>query len=282
MFENFAFTERGKAVTGYQFSCAAPSHVMCLIHGIGEHAGRYERMADALAKKGIAVVSMDLRGHGISSGVRGDTAPRKEVLADVDALITRAQQMYPGLPITLYGHSMGGNIGLDYMMRGSKNHVLRRYIISAPWIKLVMTVPKPLLPVVRSAARIAPKATIHQHIDESALGNLSYVRPYKGDPLVHSRISLRCAVDGFDIGNAIYRGTHPDHGGAADKPFLLMHGDADKICDVAGSRVLAERYRDSAQFTYIEWPGYCHEIHNGGKETTGDAVIETIGRFITG
>ena len=100
-------------------------------------------MARILAEKGIAIVSMDLRGHGISSGVRGDTAPRREVLADVDALIMRAKTLYPGLPITLYGHSMGGNIGLDYMMRGSKNYIPAKYIISAPWIKLVMSVPGP-------------------------------------------------------------------------------------------------------------------------------------------
>ena len=280
MYENFAFPERDKAVTGYHFSCENPSHVLCLIHGIGEHAGRYKRMARILAEKGIAIVSMDLRGHGISSGVRGDTAPRREVLADVDALIMRAKTLYPGLPITLYGHSMGGNIGLDYMMRGSKNYIPAKYIISAPWIKLVMSVPGPLLPLIRTAAKIAPKATISQNIDEKDLGNPDYVKPFKKDPLVHSRISLRCAVDGFDIGTAIYKGSHPDNGGAADKPFLLMHGDADKICDVEGSRRLAERLSQRENFTYVEWTGYCHEIHNGGKEDTGEAVIEKIGQFI--
>ena len=114
MFENFPLPERDRAVVGYRFSCDRPVHVMCLIHGIGEHAGRYQRMAAALAEKQIAVVSMDLRGHGISPGVRGDTAPREEVLADIDALILRAQEFYPGLPITLFGHSKGGNICLDY------------------------------------------------------------------------------------------------------------------------------------------------------------------------
>ena len=124
MYENFAFPERDKQVTGYHFFCENPSHVLCLIHGIGEHAGRYQRMARILAEKGIAIVSMDLRGHGISGGVRGDTAPRREILADVDALIMRAKEFYPQLPITLYGHSMGGNIGLDYMMRGDRKSVV--------------------------------------------------------------------------------------------------------------------------------------------------------------
>lgn len=280
MYENFMLSERKKGIAGYRFSCENPSYVMCVIHGVGEHAGRYGRMAEALSQRGIALVSMDLRGHGISTGVRGDTAPRREVLSDVDDLIAKAQEFYPGLPLTLYGHSMGGNIGLDYMARGNHNDVPVRYIISAPWIKLVMSVPKPVLPLARGAAKILPKVTINQNIDEGALGNPDYVKPYKKDPLVHSRISLRCAVDGFDIGNAIYDGKNENNGKAEDKPFLLMHGDADRICDVEGSRVLAQRLSKRKNFTYIEWPGYCHEIHNGGPDCTGDKVIRTIGDFI--
>lgn len=90
MYENFAFKKRDGAVAGYHYPCREASHVMCLIHGIGEHAGRYRRMAEKLSSMGIATVSMDLRGHGISKGVRGDTAPREEVLADIDALLEYA------------------------------------------------------------------------------------------------------------------------------------------------------------------------------------------------
>lgn len=280
MYENFMLSERKRGIAGYRFACENPSYVMCVIHGIGEHAGRYDRMAEALAQRGIALVSMDLRGHGISAGVRGDAAPRREVLTDVDDLIEKAQEFYPGIPLTLYGHSMGGNIGLDYMARGNHNDVPASYIISAPWIRLVRAVPAPVIPLARGAARILPKVTISQNIDEEILGNPDYVKPYKADPLVHSRISLRCAVDGFDIGRAIYDGRHPDNGRTEEKPFLLMHGDADRVCDVDGSRVLAGRLSDRKNFTYIEWPGYCHEIHNGGSDCTGDRVIQTIGDFI--
>ena len=112
-----------------------------------------------------------------------------------------------------------------------------------------MSVPKPVLPLARGAAKILPKMTINQNIDEGALGNPDYVKPYKKDPLVHSRISLRCAVDGFDIGNAIYDGKNENNGKAEDKPFLLMHGDADRICDVEGSRKLAQRLSKRENFT---------------------------------
>lgn len=282
MFENFAFEKRNREVTGYHFPVENPAAIMCLIHGIGEHAGRYSRMADKLAEKKIAVVAMDLRGHGISKGVRGDTAPREEVLADIDALIEYAEEFYPGVPLTLYGHSMGGNLCLDYRARGGHNDIPAKYIVSAPWIKLVMAVPKPLYFFVKGAAKAAPKLTISQNLPEENLGNLDYVRPYKEDRLVHAKISLRCAVSCFDFGNAFYEGVNQDNGRASGKPFLLMHGDQDKICDVEGSRRAAQRFKQDENFTYIEWPEYYHEIHNGGPDHTGNRVIETIGDFIIG
>ncbi len=281
MYENFSFEKRDRAVAGYHYPCENARYVMCLIHGIGEHAGRYRRMADMLAEHDIAVVSMDLRGHGISKGVRGDTAPREEVLADVDALIEYAKDLYPGLPLTLYGHSMGGNICLDYRARGGLNDVPDKYIVSAPWVKLVRDVSKPLYHVVKAAAKVFPKVTISQKFPEKDLGNLDYVRPYSEDPLVHCHISLRCAAQCFDIGGSLFDGTNEDNHRADGKPFLLMHGDQDKICSVEGSRRVAERYRDAPWFTYIEWPGYYHEIHNGGAQATGEAVIEAIAAFIT-
>ncbi len=280
MYENFAFKKRDGAVAGYHYPCREASHVMCLIHGIGEHAGRYRRMAEKLSSMGIATVSMDLRGHGISKGVRGDTAPREEVLADIDALLEYAGEFYPGLPRTLYGHSMGGNLCLDYRARGRGNGIPEKYIVSAPWIKLVRDVPAALYVLVKGASKIAPKLTLSQDFPEEDLGNLEYVRPYKEDPLVCNKISLRCAAECFDIGRAIYDGRIEENHGADGKPFLLMHGDEDKICDVEGSRKLAKRLSGDPQFTYIEWKGYCHEIHNGGPACSGDEVIETIGKFI--
>lgn len=280
MYENFAFKKRDGAVVGYHYLNENASHVMCLIHGVGEHAGRYRRMAERLSQMGIAVVSMDLRGHGISKGVRGDTAPRKEILKDIDALIQYAQEFYPGLPLTLYGHSMGGNLCLDYRSRGNGNGIPDKYIVSAPWIRLVRAVPAPLYALVKGASRITPRLTVAQDFPEEDLGNLEFVRPYRDDPLVGNRISLRCAAECFDIGRAVEVGSLENNHGADGKPFLLMHGDEDRICAVEGSRRLAERMADDPAFTYIEWKGYCHEIHNGGRTETGDKVIETIGRFI--
>ena len=109
---------------------------MCLIHGIGEHAGRYRRMAEKLSSMGIATVSMDLRGHGISKGVRGDTAPREEVLADID----RCWSMRGILPWPA-AHAVRAQYGRKSVSglsrAGKRNGIPEKYIVSAPWIKLV-------------------------------------------------------------------------------------------------------------------------------------------------
>lgn len=280
MYQLFDMEKRNKEVVGYHYACENPNHVVCLIHGIGEHAGRFHRVADYFNEAGFAVVSMDLRGHGRSSGVRGHCAPREEVLKDIDALIEYAQEFYPGVPVVMYGHSMGGNITLDYRARGGHNDVPAGYVISAPWIRLVRPVTGVLYQVVKLMSKIAPSMTIASACEEADLGNVEYVRPYKDDLLVHPKISMLCAYQGFTIGQALEKGTNEDNGRARKTPCLLMHGDGDKICSVEGSRQFA-KLQDPEAFTYVEWPGYYHEIHNGGPDgQTGEEVILRAVEFI--
>lgn len=278
MFQNFELRtlDEGK-IEGYLWDIENPTGVVCIIHGIGEYGGRFDRMASSLNSKGLAVVSMDLRGHGNSMGKKGHCAPRKSVLEDVTALIRYAQEKYPDQKIVLYGHSMGGNIALDYRSRGEMNDAPSLYIISAPWIRLVRPVPGILYGIVKLISAVAPEFTISSSVDEGILGNPVSVRPYSTNPMVHNRISLLCSVDGFETGRKLEKGILENNGGASGIPVLLMHGDADRICAVEGSRNVAKHLESQGEdITYIEWPGLYHEIHNGGKTSKGDEVIEMI------
>lgn len=282
MYQLFDFDKRGKAVQGYHFPCENPHHVVCLIHGIGEHAGRFSRVADYFNREGIAVVSMDLRGHGRTQGVRGHCAPREEVLKDIDALVEYAQEFYPGVPIVMYGHSMGGNITLDYRARGGHNDIPAGYVISAPWIRLVRPVSGVLYQAMKVLKTVMPKVKIKSEFPEEKLGNVEYVRPYKEDPLVHPYATAQCAYEGFTIGQALEKGTNEDNGRARKTPCLLMHGTDDLICSIEGSRAFA-KHQNPETFTLIEWPGYYHEIHNGGPDgQTGEEVIQKAIEFIKG
>lgn len=282
MYQNFELEGRNFKIRGYHFACENPNHVVVLIHGIGEHAGRFTRVADYFNKEGIAVVAMDLRGHGRTEGKRGHCAPREEVLKDIDALIEYARNLYPDVPMVMYGHSMGGNITLDYRARGGHNDIPSGYIISAPWIRLVQPVTGALYQIVKFLSKAAPQFTISQAFPEELLGNVEFVRPYKDDPMVHPKVSMLCAFQGFTVGTALENGTNEDNGRAKNTPCLLMHGTDDKICDIEGSRCFA-KLQNPECFTMVEWPGYYHEIHNGGPDgQTGEEVIKKAIEFIKG
>ncbi|MCI8631276.1 MAG: alpha/beta hydrolase [Firmicutes bacterium] len=276
MFENFRVPSN-VSIAGYRWDCENPQKVLCIIHGIGEYQGRYDRVAKAFNAEGIAVLGMDHRGHGLSEGTRGHAAPRREVLSDIDALITYTESNFPGLPIIMYGHSMGGNIMLDYRIRGNKSRIPSAYIISAPWIKLYKPFPKAVVSFAHIMAKVKPELQISSRIDEKILGNPLNVRGYYKDPFVHSYITAACAADGFDVGKALYENKLEGNFGGRGKPLLLMHGDADMICDVSGSRAVAA-YEPNCR--YIEWQGYYHEIHNGGPLASGDEVIKTAVEFV--
>ena len=273
MYDNFqlkiAGTKENKII-GYSWKKQNPDYLICIIHGIGEYAGRYDRLAEHWKEAGFAAVSMDLRGHGKSFGKRGHCAPRKEILKDVDALIRYGQKLYPNVPLILYGHSMGGNIALDYRKRGELNDIPAAYIVSAPWVELVRKVTGPMYAGVKVLSKLWPSFTISSGVSSSDLGHSSLVGEYEKDPLDHHRISVLCAVDGFDTGSAMAKGILEDNGKAVGKPLLLMHGTEDHICSINGSRKVAA----AETCEYIEWPGLFHEIHNGGTESTGDEVIE--------
>ncbi|MDY3036905.1 MAG: alpha/beta hydrolase [Eubacteriales bacterium] len=261
-------------IRGYSWHLEDPEKVICIVHGIGEYGGRFDRVAEVFREKNMAACALDLRGHGESLGKRGDCAPRNSVLDDVSELLRYAEEKYPGKPIILYGHSMGGNIVLDYRARGEMNDHPAGYIISAPWVRLVRPVPPLLYKVVKLLSRIAPSFTIGSDINEANLGNPEKVKPFKDNPMVHNRISALCAVDGFDKGIGFEDGTAEDDRRAAKIPTLLMHGSEDRICDVNGSRRIAKRLQAQGDdLTYIEWEGLFHEIHNGNETSTGDEVI---------
>jgi len=265
MFENFKLDIDQAKIIGYSWDLSHPKAVVCIIHGIGEHAGRYDRMAMNMNENGLAVLSMDLRGHGISSGKRGHCAPRLSVLSDIDCLLLEAQRRYSNVPVVLYGHSMGGNIVLDYRRRGKFMVLPAGYVASAPWIILVRKVNRLLLLTMKIFSKIKPDFQIKAEIKNEDLGNLQVISLQQNKELSHDFITARTAVDGNKIGEELL--TIPTMG----KKLLLMHGDADKICNIEGSRKFSKVANDCE---YVEWPGYYHEIHNGNKEENGQKVID--------
>lgn len=273
MYRNFELGFHG-TIMGYEWRGEEATAVVCLVHGIGEHAGRYDRTGEAFKESGTALIGMDLRGHGLSSGKRGHTSPRESILKDIDNLIEYAQNEYPSVPIFLYGHSMGGNIALDYRRRGTHRAIPQGYIITSPWIILKRKIPGYLYLFSEIAAKIKPDLLMNSEIRDEALGNRDIIAKQENHHLRHGKISVKTALEGIETGKALLNGSLEIRGDGPLKPFLLMQGSADMICDPEGGRILAQQEKELC--TYIEWEGLYHEIHNGGPTSDGMEVIRAM------
>ena len=285
MFSEFEFNvvigQSKGVLKGYHWGVESPKQLVVIIHGIGEYAWRYDRVAKIFNEENVAVISMDLRGHGKSFGKRGHTAPRLEILNDIDDLIIYSLDKYPGVPLVLYGHSMGGNMVLDYRGRGLLASRPSGFVVTAPWIRLVKPLPKPLALAALILSKIAPSTAFESKIDALVLGNPKSVGEYKKDPLVHGKITAETAQDGFTVGKMLEEGRLYEAVLGKEKPMLLLHGKKDMVCSIEGTRMVV-KHEDKNFTTYVELEGIYHEVHNGGDHSDGSEVILQIRDFICG
>lgn len=245
-----------------------------IVHGLGDHVGRYANVAAALNAAGWRVVGYDQRGHGRSEGARGVIAAPHSLLADLALAIdffrtpAHAARMRGG-PVVLLGDSMGGTVAGRFVAealadapaawaRPVDSLVLVSPVLAvelSPMQKLLLAVLEPLAPSLPVSAGIE-------------LDNLSHdpaiARAYHADPLVHDRITARLARFLID-GAAAVRAAAPGW----RLPTLLLWGSGDRIVSPEGARAFAATSPASV-VTAHEYPGLYHEILN---EVERDAVL---------
>jgi alpha-beta hydrolase superfamily lysophospholipase len=232
----------------------AAAGVVCLVHGLGEHSNRYAHVAAALCQAGYVLLAYDGRGHGKSQGGRGDAASYDTYLDDIKRMLDEAGERYPALPRFLYGHSMGGNLALNYALR--RNPQIRGVIATGPWLRAAFDPPAWRVRAGRALHRIRPALPQPAGLDVTAVSrDPAVVRAYQDDPLIHDKISLRVYFSCLDAGLwALERAAE------FPLPLLLMHGGADRLTSAAASREFAEKIKHDC--TFKEWDGLFHEIHN--------------------
>jgi len=231
-----------------------PKASIMLVHGLGEHVVRYDHVAAALTEAGYAMLGFDLCGHGKSGGPRGHTTSYDALMDDIAAFSVQVDKRYPGLPIFLYGHSLGGNLVLNYALRRKPD--LRGVIATGPWLKLAFAPPASQVTLGRLMNGIAPGFTQHSKLNTNGLSHdQAVVSAYENDPLVHDKISARLFVEMYETGNWAL-----DHAAEFPLPLLLMHGSADPITSAEASQEFAEKAGDKV--TLKIWDGLYHEIHN--------------------
>jgi alpha-beta hydrolase superfamily lysophospholipase len=240
--------------------------VIVLVHGLGEHSGRYDHVVARLLGEGYAIHTLDHRGHGRSDGSRAFIENMDNAVADVDTLVDRAVAAQPGVPVFMLGHSMGGLISVRYALAHQDR--LAGVILSATLAQLD-AVPKPLELVARALSVIAPRAPLIA-IDHGLVSrDPAVVEGYRSDPLVHhGKVPARTAVQ---LADAVER--FPSTVGAITVPTLILYGTADALCTPAGSVMLGERI-GAADKTVRAYDGLFHEILNEPeRETVLDDIV---------
>lgn len=231
-----------------------PWAAITLVHGQGEHIGRYDHLGQWFNDRGVAVLGYDQQGYGKSAGTRGHARSLDALLDDIGQALDETRERYPDARHFLYGHSMGGNLVLNYLLRRRPN--LSGVIATAPWVRLAF--PAPVLKVLagRVLNRLTPSLRLPNGLAEHFLSrNPLVVEAYRNDPLVHNRLSVAAGIQLLDA--AIWLNQYT---GDTPTPLLLQHGAGDRITSAPATRELAGRLRGKVAFR--EWPNLYHEIHN--------------------
>ena len=242
-----------------------PRAVGVLVHGLGEHSGRYGHVGARFARASLALLAFDLRGHGRSSGRRGDTR-FEAALDDVSRRLEDAAAAANGAPTFLYGHSLGALLVLTHLLR--RRPAVGAAVVSAPPLRSALRRQRAKVALSRLVGPILPWLALPTGLDPADLSrDPAVAEAYRRDPLVHDRASLGFASDALAATTAVEEGFAPD------VPLLVVHGDADAIAYVEGSRELVRRLGGRA--TLRVYDGLRHEPHNEPeRERLLDATIE--------
>lgn len=244
--------------------------VVVLVHGLGEHIGRYNHVAKFLNQNQISVYGFDHRGHGKSSGKRGHIGSNQFFMSDIDHMIAEAKKENPEIPIFIYGHSLGGNMVLYYAL--SKNPAIKGVIATSPGLGTGEPVPPAKLLAAKILKTLVPAMTMDNGLDVNNLShNPQVIKDYQEDPLVHPMISAKLATLMFSNGDWII-----ENASKFNLPLLLLQGEKDHIVSLEKTKLFAEKVPASL-ITYKIFPGLYHEMHN---EYEQDQVLSYILEWI--
>jgi len=261
-------TFEGAGGTALYYQCwhpgGEPRGVLVIVHGFGEHSGRYANVVNRLVPRGYAVYAFDHRGHGRSPGQRGYVNRWEEFREDVRAFLDLVRGQEPGRPLFLMGHSLGGLIVLEYGLRHPQG--LRGLVASGPALAQVGVSPLLLL-LSRLLSRVWPRFAMDTKLDATAISrDQAVVEAYVNDPLVHSMGTARLGAEM----NAAMEWVNA-HAADLQVPLLILHGSADRLVPPEASRAFFERVA-LADKERIEYQGFYHEPHNdvGWEQAVAD------------
>ena len=249
---------------------ATPRAVVILSHGFGEHARRYDHVAQRFGRDGLVTYALDHRGHGRSGGKRVLVKDISEYTGDFDTLVGIAAKEHPGATRVVLGHSMGGGIVFAYGVEHPDDYDLM--VLSGPAVA-AQTAVSPLLGwIAKTIGAIAPGLPLQQ-LDASAISrDPAVVNAYNTDPLVyHGKVPGGLARALMLVGE-----TMPQRPPSLTAPLLVVHGSDDRLIPVEGSRQLVAAV-GSTDVELKVYPGLFHEVFN---EPEQEQVLDDVVSWI--
>jgi alpha-beta hydrolase superfamily lysophospholipase len=243
----------------------APRAVILLAHGLGEHSGRYDDVARYFCERHVAVLAPDHVGHGRSPGRRAHVRRFSEFFGPLDVLREQIRKTYPGLPVFLVGHSMGGLIAARYLL--SRRDGFAGAVLSAAALEVPEPPSTAAIWVNRLISLVWPSLGVMQ-LDAGGISrDPVVVAAYRADPLVHTgKFSARLVTELFAAMQDV-----AERRAGIRLPLLVLHGEADSMTAPAGSTHFAAGV-GSEDVTLKRYPGLYHEIFNEPErlEVLGD------------
>ena len=242
--------------------------VLFVVHGLGEHSGRYLNVVNHFVPKGYAVYALDHLGHGKSGGAREMVERFADYTDTLTIFYDLVNGWQAGKPIVLLGHSMGGLIAVDYLLDHQEN--FRCAVISAPAIKVSASISPATIIMGRVLSALAPMTGVLPVDANSVSRDPEVVKAYINDPLVfHSKTPARLAAE---LLKAMQRVTADAN--QITLPFITLQGSDDKIVDPGSAQMLYDK-ASSKDKTIKIYPGLYHEVFNAPERKQVLKDVET-------
>ncbi len=256
----------GARITYLRWQPQTPRAVVLLVHGMAEHAGRYQPLAQKLCDANIAVCAPDLPGHGRSEGKRCHIGRFEEFLTTVAELRALIGTRFPGLPVFLLGHSMGGLVATATVLESAQDY--RGLVLSGPALQTELTPPWLQIQILRLLAVVWPSAPALGLDAAGVSRDPAVVKNYVEDPLNHTgKVSARMVAELFARMGDVQQRFADIH-----LPLLVLHGGADSMTAPAGSRALVQAAASEDKQLEV-YDGLYHEIFN---EPEGPQIMDQV------
>ncbi|MCM5663021.1 alpha/beta hydrolase [Galbibacter mesophilus] len=270
--QGFDFYSSNKRLFGQCWHGEETKAVVLLVHGMGEHSGRYTgSIIPELVHAGYAVYSFDHFGHGHSEGKRGYCPSFKAVLNTIDDALELIEERFAKLPVFLYGHSLGGNVVINYTMQRASS--IKGIVATSPFLRMAFDPPSWKMNVGKICYYLLPFITLPSGIEPKYISrDEREIEKYKDDPLVHDRISPNYTFPFIKWGE--WALNNPKK---LNTPTLLLHGTGDYITSHWASKAFAKQ---SDYITLKLYKGGYHELHNDlEREDVFETVISWLDSF---